>query len=99
MDEKNKKNKFNKNYNEKKNMKKKIKNKNKKVIKDVEIIKKDFFSNKFGRKIDENTLSYNKTLDIEEKNEDVQNLCLECGIDMGPHNPRQLCGKTQCDYV
>ena len=22
--------------------------------------------------------------------------CLECGIDMGPHNPRQLCGKTRC---
>ncbi len=22
--------------------------------------------------------------------------CLECGDDMGPHNPRQLCGKTYC---
>ena len=22
--------------------------------------------------------------------------CLVCGISMGPHNPRQLCGKTWC---
>lgn len=22
--------------------------------------------------------------------------CLECGEDMGRHNPRQLCGKTHC---
>jgi len=25
------------------------------------------------------------------------NKCLECGIDMGPTNPRQLCGKWRCD--
>ncbi len=24
--------------------------------------------------------------------------CLECGIDMGDENPRQLCGKTRCLY-
>jgi len=23
--------------------------------------------------------------------------CCECGVDMGPFNPRQLCGKYQCD--
>jgi hypothetical protein len=22
--------------------------------------------------------------------------CLECSVDMGPNNPRQLCGKSQC---
>ena len=22
--------------------------------------------------------------------------CIECGINMGPQNPRQLCGKTVC---
>ncbi len=22
--------------------------------------------------------------------------CLECGVDMGPNNPRQLCGKSRC---
>jgi len=25
-----------------------------------------------------------------------KNLCLECGVDMGDCNPRQLCGKTYC---
>lgn len=25
-----------------------------------------------------------------------KNLCLMCGDDMGPMNPRQLCGKTCC---
>ena len=25
------------------------------------------------------------------------NLCVICGIDMGEDNPRQLCGKTDCD--
>jgi len=28
--------------------------------------------------------------------EEIQNRCIECGIDMGPNNPRQLCGKTRC---
>ena len=28
----------------------------------------------------------------------MTNFCLECGIDMGPQNPRQLCGKTYCIY-
>lgn len=26
----------------------------------------------------------------------MRNRCLECFEDMGPHNPRQLCGKTIC---
>jgi hypothetical protein len=25
--------------------------------------------------------------------------CLQCGRDMGPQNPRQLCGKTRCNYI
>jgi hypothetical protein len=25
--------------------------------------------------------------------------CIECGIDMGPNNPRQLCGKTFCYHI
>ena len=28
--------------------------------------------------------------------EGMMNRCLECGIDMGRCNPRQLCGKTYC---
>ena len=30
------------------------------------------------------------------ENMDISNLCVECGVDMGPNNPRQLCGKTYC---
>jgi hypothetical protein len=25
--------------------------------------------------------------------------CIECGVDMGPQNPRQLCGKTYCMFL
>ena len=28
--------------------------------------------------------------------DDDANRCIECGIDMGIHNPRQYCGKTHC---
>jgi heterodisulfide reductase subunit C len=27
------------------------------------------------------------------------NRCIECGIDMGECNPRQFCGKWQCDNM
>ena len=27
------------------------------------------------------------------------NRCLECNVDMGRQNPRQLCGKWQCNSV
>jgi hypothetical protein len=26
------------------------------------------------------------------------NRCVECGVDIGECNPRQYCGKWQCDY-
>ena len=29
---------------------------------------------------------------------DMRNLCVNCGIDMGDDNPRQLCDKTNCPY-
>ena len=29
--------------------------------------------------------------------EEFKNLCVECGVDMGPDNPRQLCGKWRCN--
>ena len=39
----------------------------------------------------------------EEASEEVsvyifKNLCVICGSDMGPNNPRQLCGKTMCMF-
>jgi hypothetical protein len=32
----------------------------------------------------------------EYSSDEEHNLCMECGIDMGPMNPRQLCGKWHC---
>ena len=29
----------------------------------------------------------------------MKNLCLNCGVDMGDQNPRQLCRKTYCPEV
>ena len=29
----------------------------------------------------------------------MKNLCIECGIDMGECNPRQLCRKTYCEFA
>lgn len=34
--------------------------------------------------------------DSEEDDDQIRNLCTECGVDMGINNPRQLCGKTIC---
>ena len=36
-------------------------------------------------------------LALEESTAHSQNLCMECGIDMGEYNPRQLCGETRCE--
>jgi len=33
------------------------------------------------------------------QDDEIKNLCLDCGIDMGPTNPRQLCGKTYCNNL
>jgi hypothetical protein len=38
-------------------------------------------------------MDYIKT---EYTSDEEPNLCMECGIDMGPMNPRQLCGKWHC---
>ena len=68
--------------------------KQKNIDNTVDKIKKEFFSKKYGRTINKDTLSYNNT-----KEEESKNLCLICNIDMGPHNPRQLCGKTKCTNI
>ena len=67
--------------------------KQKKIDKNINKIRKEFFSKKYNRPIDKNTLTYTK-----KKETEPQNLCLECNIDMGINNPRQLCGKTKCLY-
>ena len=35
----------------------------------------------------------------ERKESKIKNLCITCKRDMGPDNPRQLCGKFKCDYI
>jgi hypothetical protein len=34
--------------------------------------------------------------DGEKEDTVVKNRCMECGVDMGDMNPRQLCGKLYC---
>lgn len=31
-----------------------------------------------------------------EKEKELSWYCIECGVDMGPNNPRQFCGKYMC---
>lgn len=31
-----------------------------------------------------------------EKEKEPSWYCIECGVDMGPNNPRQFCGKYMC---
>jgi hypothetical protein len=33
---------------------------------------------------------------VESNKMGLKNRCIECGVDMGYQNPRQLCGKTIC---
>ena len=33
------------------------------------------------------------------QDDEIKNLCLDCSVDMGPTNPRQLCGKTHCNNL
>ena len=35
---------------------------------------------------------------IDKYNLGSRNRCSTCNIDMGIHNPRQLCGKFKCDF-
>ena len=37
---------------------------------------------------------------IKKESKPEENYCVECGVNMGPNNPRQLCGKWRChnDY-
>ena len=81
--------------NKRKKDKKKDILKQNKIDKTVDKIRKEFFSKKYNRPIDKNTLTYTKK---EEEEEEPKNLCLLCNIDMGINNPRQLCGKTKCLY-
>ena len=40
-----------------------------------------------------------KKIEYLEEDDEPKNRCVECGVDMGVDNPRQYCGKTQCDSL
>ena len=42
---------------------------------------------------------FGESSDEESEREEDTNNCIECGEDMGPQNPRQLCGKTYCKNI
>ena len=43
--------------------------------------------------------TYNDDFNYSYQDDEIKNLCLDCGVDMGPTNPRQLCGKTHCNNL
>lgn len=43
------------------------------------------------------SFEYSKSTQNDEQEEDNENRCVECNINMGDCNPRQYCGKTKCD--
>tara|TARA_B100001057_G_C22101300_1_gene663338 strand:+ start:194 stop:502 length:309 start_codon:yes stop_codon:yes gene_type:complete len=44
----------------------------------------------------DNSIIDNQIIRNKYRHHEFINKCLECGIDMGPQNPRQLCGKLFC---
>ena len=57
-------------------------------------------SNKLNYYIDENNIKKKINLElikiIKKNILQHKNLCIECQVDIGINNPRQLCGKTRC---
>lgn len=47
----------------------------------------------------DNTNNDNDDFNYSYQDDEIKNLCLDCGVDMGPTNPRQLCGKTHCNNL
>ena len=41
-------------------------------------------------------LSFEESKQVKVQEKEEENLCCACGEDMGPNNPRQLCGKWRC---
>jgi hypothetical protein len=56
------------------------------------------YSNIYHRDIDLGCMCED-CIQEEHKEDKYENRCLECGEDMGPQNPRQLCGKTYCRNI
>jgi hypothetical protein len=66
-------------------------NKKRKYSYDIDL----YDSNEYSNKV--NCTKNNKIAKVYGFNPETENWhCLECGDDMGPNNPRQLCGKYFC---
>jgi hypothetical protein len=50
------------------------------------------------QQLDEQQLDEQQLDNDDEDDDDYTNRCVDCNCDMGPDNPRQLCGKTFCLY-
>ena len=64
------------------------------MLKDDETYKEDLESvnDLYGSPHDDTDSEDESASDSDE----IENRCTECNVDMGPSNPRQLCGKTYC---
>ena len=68
-----------------------------KITKITKIDIYDFdLSNNLNDETNYNNKNENKIYGYNSKTDSFH--CLNCGIDMGSHNPRQLCGKYKCNF-
>ena len=66
------------------------------VKKEITIVKKEITIVKKNSNENDDILDLQIIRNDESDTETLSWYCLECGIDMGPQNPRQLCGKWRC---
>lgn len=60
--------------------------------------KEDVIQELKAQKIDARAATYQQITEAIRKHmRGMKNLCIECGVDMGECNPRQLCRKTYCE--
>ena len=66
------------------------------VKKEIKIVKKEITIVKKNSQENDDIIDLQIIRNEESDAETLSWYCLECGIDMGPQNPRQLCGKWRC---
>lgn len=66
------------------------------VKKEITIVKKEITIMKKNIQENDDIVDLQIIRNDESDTETLSWYCLECGIDMGPQNPRQLCGKWRC---
>jgi len=66
------------------------------ICKKTPVIKKYYYKYCSLDCVHNDQSDYGESSEEESDTEEETNYCMECGEDMGPQNPRQLCGKTYC---